>query len=80
MVDGWIDDIRPDGDRVRIQLSTADQRSLGVLIERNLIQQSAVFSVLSDLRGRFLKLMARQQLLDTQPVVLQTPNQLEIRP
>jgi serine/threonine-protein kinase len=80
MVEGWIDDIRPDGDRVRIQLSTADQRSLGVLIERNLLQQSAVFSVLSDLRGRFLKLMARQQLLDTQPVVLQTPHQLEIRP
>lgn len=79
VVEGWIDAVRTDGDRVRIQLSTADNQSLVVLIERGLLEQSAVFQVLNDLRGRFLKVLARQQLLETQPVLLETPHQLEIK-
>jgi serine/threonine-protein kinase len=80
VVEGWIDDVRPDGDRVRIQLSTADRQSLVVLIERGLLEQIAVFKLLNDLRGRFLKVLALQQLLETPPVVIKTPHQLEIRP
>jgi hypothetical protein len=62
-----------------IQLSTADSQSVAVLIERGLLEQSAVFQVLNDLRGRFLKVLARQQLLERQPVLLETPHQLEIK-
>ena len=80
VVEGWIDEVRPDGDRVRIQLSTADHQGLAVWIERGLLEQSAVFRVLNDLRGRSLKVLARQQLLERQPVLLETPHQLEIRP
>lgn len=80
VVEGWIEALRPDGDRVLIQLATADHRSLAVAIERGLLEQSAVFLVLNDLRGRSIKVLARQQLLETQPVLLQTPHQLEIGP
>ena len=79
VVEGWIDDLLPDGDRIRIQLSTADRRSMSVSIERSLLEQSAVFQVLNDLRGRFLKVVALQRLLSREPVVLETPHQLEIR-
>ena len=78
VVEGWIDELRPDGDRIRIQLSTADRQSLLVSIERSLLEQSAVFQVLNDLRGRFLKVVTLQRLLSRQPVVLGTPHQLEI--
>ena len=79
VVEGWIDDLHPDGDRIRIRLSTADRQSLVVLIERSLLEQSAVFQVLNDLRGRFLRVLTLQRLLTRQPVVLETPHQLEIR-
>jgi hypothetical protein len=80
VVEGWIDDVVAQGDRVRLQLSTADRQSLVVAIDRGLLEQSAVFQVLNDLRGRSLKVIARQQLLASQPVLLETPHQLEIRP
>lgn len=80
VVEGWIEDVQPDGDRVRLQLSTADRQSLSVVIERALLEQSAVFQVLNDLRGRFLKVLALQQQLEKPPVVLETPHQLDIRP
>lgn len=54
--------------------------SLAVVIERALLEQSAVFRVLNDLRGRFLRVLARQQLLSSPPVPLETPHQLEIGP
>jgi hypothetical protein len=69
-VEGWIDELRNDGDNVRIQLTTADGQALALLIERGLLEQSAVFQVLNDLRGRFLKVLARQQMLDQQPVLV----------
>lgn len=80
LVEGWIDDIQADGDRVRIGLLTADRQSFDLLIQRALLDQIAVFSVLNDLRGRLLKVMALQHLWDNQPVVLETPHQLEIKP
>lgn len=79
-VEGWIEAVRPEGERLHIQLTTADRRSISVLIAQGLLEQSAVFQVLNDLRGRFLRLMVRQQLLEAQPVVLETPHQLEISP
>ena len=80
VVEGWIDDVRPESDRVRIQLATADHQSLAVLIERSLLEQSAVFQVLNDLHGRFIKVLALHHLLEKQPVLLETPHQLEISP
>ena len=80
LVEGWINDIQADGDRVRIRLLTADRQSFDLLIQRALLDQIAVFSVLNDLRGRLLKVMALQHLWDNQPVVLETPHQLEISP
>jgi serine/threonine-protein kinase len=79
-VEGWIDAAQPDGDRVRLRLTTADRRSLELVIERQLLEQSAVFQVLNELRGREIKVLALKQLLATQPVVLETPHQLEISP
>jgi hypothetical protein len=69
-VEGWIDERRTDGDNVRIQLITADGQALALLIGLGLLEQSAGFQVLNDLRGRFLKVLARQQMLDQQPVLL----------
>ncbi|MEB3350476.1 MAG: hypothetical protein VKO00_10705, partial [Cyanobacteriota bacterium] len=80
VVEGWIDAVRLDGDRVRIELSTADRQSLAVVMERAVLEQSAVFQVLNDLRGRPLKVLALQHQLANQPVVIETPHQLEIRP
>ena len=80
LVEGWVNDIQADGDRVRIGLLTADRQSFDLLIQRALLDQIAVFSVLNDLRGRLLKVMALQHLWDNQPVVLETPHQLEISP
>lgn len=79
VVEGWIDAVRLDGDRVRIELSTADRQSLAVVMERAVLEQSAVFQVLNDLRGRPLKVLALQHQLANQPVVIETPHQLEIR-
>jgi hypothetical protein len=79
-VEGWIEDIRPEGERIRLQLSTADHRLVALLIEHSLLEQSAVFQVLNELKGRSLKVIALQQMFATQPVVLETPHQLEIRP
>jgi hypothetical protein len=81
-VEGWIEERRTDGDNVRIQLTTTDGLALALLIERGLLEQSAGFKVLNDLRGRrrFLKVLARQQMLDQQPVLLEKPHQLEIGP
>ena len=80
LVEGWVNDIQADGDRVRIRLLSADRQSFDLLIQRALLDQIAVFSVLNDLRGRLLKVMALQHLWDNQPVVLETPHQLEISP
>ena len=49
-------------------------------MERAVLEQSAVFQVLNDLRGRPLKVLALQHQLANQPVVIETPHQLEIRP
>lgn len=80
MVEGWIDDVAPDGNRIRIGMTTADQRRLRLLIDRSLLEQSAVFQVLNQLQGRGLKVLALQQRLQSMPVVLDNPHQLEIRP
>lgn len=79
-VEGWIDDVRPEMYRVRISLSTADKRSYAFLIDRPLLDKSAVFQVLNDLQGRFVRVLVLQHELDRQPVVLETPHQLDIRP
>ena len=80
LVEGWINNVQADGDRVRIRLLTADRQSFDLLIQRALLEQIAVFDVLNDLRGRFLKVLALQHLWNNQPVVLETPHQLEISP
>lgn len=78
-VEGWIDDVIPNGVNVRILLTTADRQPLTVLVARALLEQSAVFQVLNDLRGRSLKVLTLQHLLDKQPVMIETPHQLEIK-
>jgi serine/threonine-protein kinase len=79
-VEGWIDDVRPEMEQIRISLSTADRRSFAFLINRALLEKSAVFQVLNDLNGRFVRVIALRHLLDRQPVVLETPHQLDISP
>ena len=78
-VEGWIDDVKPDGDQIRIQFSTADHQAFTLLISSDLLGQIAAFKVLSELRGRSLKVIAREQHWDKTPLVIQTPHQLEIR-
>ena len=80
IVEGWIDDIRPDTNGIIVSLMTADHRSYSLQIERQLLEQSAVFQILDDLRGRQIKVIALQQLLASQPLIIETPHQLEIRP
>ena len=80
VVEGWIEDVWPDGERIRIQLSTADHRPLTLLVERSLLEQSAVFQVLDELKGRSVRVLALQKILASQPITLETPHQLEIRP
>ncbi len=79
-VEGWIDDVRPEIDQIRVSLSTVDRRSFAFLINRPLLEKSAVFRVLNDLNGRFVRVTALRHLLDRQPVVLETPHQLDISP
>ncbi len=79
-VEGWIDSVVHDGERVRIQLTTADRQTMFVLIKRSILEQSAVFNLLSDLRGRSLKVLVLQDLWRNPPVLLETPHQLEIKP
>jgi hypothetical protein len=43
------------------------------------LEQIAAFKVLSELRGRSLKVIAREQHWEKTPLVIQTPHQLEIR-
>jgi hypothetical protein len=78
-VEGWIDDVKPDGDQIRIQFSTADHQAFTLLISSDLLEQIAAFKVLSELRGRSLKVIAREQHWEKTPLVIQTPHQLEIR-
>lgn len=80
LVEGWIDDAGPAGDRIRVRMTTADQRKLTFLIGRSLLDQSAVFQVLNELQGRELRVLALQRILQSQSIVLESPHQLEIRP
>ncbi len=80
VVEGWIDDIGPVGDRIRVSMTTADQRRLSLMIDRSLLEQSSVFQVLNELRGRGLRVLILQHLLKTQPIAIESPHQLEIRP
>lgn len=80
VVEGWIDDLVPKGSRIRLTMTTADHRKLTVLIDRSLLEQSAVFQVLNELQGRSLRVLALQNMLKVQPITLESPHQLEIRP
>ena len=80
MVEGWIDDLVPKGSRIRLTMTTADHRRLTFLIDRSLLEQSAVFQVLNELQGRVLRVLALQHSLKVQPITLESPHQLEIRP
>jgi ABC-type phosphate/phosphonate transport system substrate-binding protein len=77
--EGWIEDVKPDGNQIRIRFSTADRQAFTLQISRELLEQSAVFRVLNELRGRSLKVIARERLWERAPLVIQTPHQLEIR-
>lgn len=77
--EGWIEDVKPDGDQIRIRFSTADRQAFTLQISRELLEQSAVFRVLNELQGRSLKVIARERLWERAPLVIQTPHQLEIR-
>lgn len=79
LVEGWIDDIQPENNKIRIQILTADQRTFDLLVEKELLQQSAIFKVLSDLRGRLARVLALQGSWQSQPLTIQTPHQLEIK-
>ncbi len=66
------------------QSLVARSPSLGDLdrdrLNRPLLEKSAVFRVLSDLNGRFVRVIALRHLLNRQLVVLETPHQLDISP
>jgi hypothetical protein len=80
VVEGWIDDLAPKGSHILLTMTTADQRKLTFLVDRSLLEQSAVFKVLNELQGRGLRVLALQGMLRVQPITLESPNQLEIRP
>ena len=80
VVEGWIDDVGPVGDRIRVSMTTADQRRLSLMIDRSLLEQSSVFQALNELRGRGLRVLILQHLLKTQPIAIESPHQPKIRP
>jgi hypothetical protein len=80
VVEGWIDDLDPKDSHILLTMTTADQRKLTFLVDRSLLEQSAVFKVLNELQGRRLRVLALQGMLRDQPITLESPNQLEIRP
>lgn len=79
-VEGWIDDARPETDRIRLTIATPDHRVVSLLAERALLDQVAVFEVLHDLRGRAVRVHALRSSWQRQPLVVSTPHQLEIDP
>ena len=79
LIEGWVADIQPDNDKVRIQISTADHRIHNLLIERELLQQITLFTVLGDLRGRLARILTVQDSRQGRPIKIHTPHQLEIR-
>ncbi|MDM7953254.1 MAG: PhnD/SsuA/transferrin family substrate-binding protein [Cyanobium sp. CZS 25K] len=76
---GWIDDIAPEGTHIRVNMTTADQRRRTFLITRSLLEQTAIYKVLNELKGRELRVLALQQSTSSRPIFLETPHQLEIR-
>jgi hypothetical protein len=79
-VEGWVDDAVTLGDRIRINMTTADQRRLSLIINRSLLEQSSVFQTLNELRGRGIRLLMLQQALQSRNVEIENPHQIEIRP
>ena len=80
VVEGWIDDAVTLGDRILINMTTADQRRLSLIINRSLLEQSSVFQTLNELRGRGIRLLMLQQALHPRTVEIENPHQIEIRP
>jgi ABC-type phosphate/phosphonate transport system substrate-binding protein len=80
VVEGWIDDARPIGDNIRINMTTADQRRLSLIVDRSLLEQSSVFKTLNELHGRGLRVLTLQHALLSGTVAIESPHQLEIRP
>lgn len=80
VVEGWIDDAVPIGDRIRVNMTTADQRRVSLIADRSLFEQSSVFKTLNELRGRSLRVLTLQHALQTGTVAIESPHQLEIRP
>lgn len=78
LVQGWIEEARPEAERIRIDLVTADQRHLTLLLERSLLEQSAIFQVLSNLHGREIRVIALRKELMAPHLVIETPHQIEI--
>lgn len=79
LLEGWIDDVTPVGDRIRVNMATADQRRIALVINRSLLEQSAVFHVLNELHGRHLRVLTLQHRLRSQPIAIESPHQLEIK-
>ena len=80
VVEGWIDDAGPVGGRIRVNMTTADQRRVSLIVDRSLLEQSSVFKTLNELRGRSLSVLTLQHALQTGTVAIESPHQLEIRP
>jgi ABC-type phosphate/phosphonate transport system substrate-binding protein len=80
LVEGWISHVQADGDRVLILLQTADHYSFSLVIDRALLEQIAMFQVLNDLRGRFVRVLSLRPPLESQSLMIKTPHQLDIRP
>ena len=80
VVEGWIDDAVTLGDRIRINMTTADQKRLPLITDRSLLEQSSVFQTLNELRGRGIRLLMLQQVLQSRTVEIENPHQIEIRP
>jgi hypothetical protein len=51
VVKTWMDAMAPDGNRIYIGMTSADQRQLAFLIDRSLLERSAVFKFLRSFKA-----------------------------
>lgn len=79
LIEGWIEDIRTEDSLIKLEVLTIDRRTMTFAVEKDLLDQSAIFQVLQDLKGRMVRVIVSGNSLNESPIVLETPHQLEIR-
>lgn len=81
-LEGWIDDASPVDSRIRIRImmTTADQKRFTLMVDRSLLEQSSVFQVLNELRGRGIRVLTLQHAREPGTIAIESPHQLEIGP